>query len=72
MKAFSDNVPSPCTGVCQMTADDGWCIGCMRTIGEIVDWARKTADEKRAILMRTQERAGSRGSPLPGPDQRTT
>ena len=45
MKAFSDNVPSPCTGVCQMTADDGWCIGCMGTIGEIVDWARKTADE---------------------------
>ncbi|MDA0372876.1 MAG: DUF1289 domain-containing protein [Planctomycetota bacterium] len=72
MKAFSDNVPSPCTGVCQMTADDGWCIGCMRTIGEIVDWARKTADEKRAILMRTQERAASRGSPLRGPDQRTT
>jgi len=55
-----------------MTADDGWCIGCMRTIGEIVDWARKTADEKRAILMRTQERAASRGSPLRGPDQRTT
>lgn len=72
MKAFSDNVPSPCTGVCQMTADDGWCIGCMRTIGEIVDWARKTADEKRAILARIRERTASRGSVDRDPGQRTT
>ena len=57
MKAFSDRGPSPCTGVCQMTAEDGWCIGCLRTLDEIVDWSRKSADEKRGVLARIEQRA---------------
>ncbi len=32
-------VASPCTGVCRMDAATGWCVGCRRTIDEIVAWA---------------------------------
>ncbi len=59
MNAFRDSVPSPCTGVCQMTSDNGWCVGCLRTLDEIVDWCRKTADEKRGVLARIQARTAA-------------
>lgn len=64
MKFLSDSARSPCTGVCQMTPDDGWCIGCLRTLDEIVDWSRKSEDERRAVLARVQQRgADQRGGP---------
>lgn len=36
-------VPSPCTHVCRMSPQTGWCEGCYRTLDEIVQWA--TADD---------------------------
>lgn len=36
-------VASPCTGVCQIDAQLGWCEGCRRTLGEIASWS--TLDE---------------------------
>lgn len=70
MKFLRDSVRSPCTGVCQMTPDDGWCIGCLRTLDEIVDWSRKSADEKRAILARVEQREAERGSGPGSPEPR--
>ncbi len=40
-------VISPCTSVCRMAADTGWCEGCLRTIDEIAGWGAMT-DAARA------------------------
>lgn len=34
---------SPCTNVCTMDTDTGWCLGCGRTLGEIAEWPKATA-----------------------------
>ncbi len=41
--------PSPCVSVCQMDAQTGWCLGCLRTIEEIGAWASNTDQDKRAV-----------------------
>lgn len=51
-----DGVPSPCTAVCRMDEDKGWCEGCRRTLEEIAQWAQADEDEKRDILVRVEER----------------
>ncbi len=42
-------IESPCTLVCTIDTATGWCLGCGRTIPEIMDWSAKPADERRAI-----------------------
>ena len=42
-------VPSPCINVCQMSPETGLCLGCMRTIDEIVAWGTAGDDVKRAV-----------------------
>ena len=44
------SIPSPCTNVCRMSPDTGWCEGCPRTIDEITRWSRTTDDDRRDIL----------------------
>ena len=41
---------SPCVKVCVMDADDRYCLGCKRTLGEIARWSEMT-DEERAEVM---------------------
>ena len=36
-------VASPCTGVCRIDVQAGWCAGCLRTLDEIAAWS--TLDE---------------------------
>ena len=48
----SDEVASPCTGICRMNPDTGLCQGCLRTLDEIAAWSAMTAEEKRAALAR--------------------
>lgn len=43
-------VASPCTGVCRIDADSGWCVGCLRSIDEIVAWASSDDRDKRRVL----------------------
>ena len=44
MSAFvAAPVASPCTGVCRIDAQVGWCEGCRRTLDEIAVWS--TLDE---------------------------
>ncbi len=49
-------LPSPCTGICRMHPDTGLCIGCQRTLDEIIDWGVAPESKKRqiwqAILLR--------------------
>lgn len=45
----ADKVRSPCVSVCALDADDV-CIGCHRTVDEIMRWTRMTNDERREVL----------------------
>jgi predicted Fe-S protein YdhL (DUF1289 family) len=56
VRAFAEPVPSPCVGVCQTDPTGAFCQGCLRTLGEIVDWARRTEAEKREVWARIRER----------------
>ncbi len=55
----SGEVKSPCISICKMNpvfgdaderATGGLCVGCMRTIDEIIEWGNVSDDRKRAIL----------------------
>ncbi len=50
------SVPSPCTNICRMSPDTGWCEGCQRTIDEITRWSRTTDADRRSILAALTER----------------
>ena len=52
----NDTVPSPCTRVCVIDPVSKLCRGCLRTIGEISDWAGKSPAEKRAVLAQVEKR----------------
>lgn len=51
-------VPSPCISVCRMDDMTGLCIGCQRTIEEIIAWGRLTENGKRAVWQDIRRRAG--------------
>lgn len=54
-KAASD-VASPCVNICQINADTGLCLGCLRTLDEIACWLEYSSTEKLAVLERIDER----------------
>jgi hypothetical protein len=41
---------SPCTKICVMDADNRYCLGCMRTLGEIARWGEMDDAERGAVL----------------------
>lgn len=49
-------VASPCISVCRMDDATGWCSGCLRTLGEIAQWARMDDDARRAVLQQLPPR----------------
>ncbi len=48
---------SPCTRVCTLD-EQNVCLGCLRTLAEIVGWSRMTADEQRALIKDLAARRG--------------
>ena len=52
-------VVSPCTGVCKLDADSGWCKGCLRTMDEIAGWSRLDKDQRRTIMKGLDARRAS-------------
>lgn len=42
-------VPSPCVSLCKMDTERRYCIGCRRTIEEIVAWGKADDDYKRRV-----------------------
>jgi predicted Fe-S protein YdhL (DUF1289 family) len=57
--APSDSSASPCVRNCCLD-DDNVCLGCGRTLEEIVSWSAASDVEKRAILARSRVRADER------------
>ncbi len=72
-----DDVASPCVSICEMSAHNGFCIGCHRTLDEIAAWSVLDAAAKRAIVEAlparrdsardmTRTSSGTSSRPLPG------
>ena len=47
---------SPCISICTLDEQD-MCMGCYRTLDEIVDWTMMSDDEKRVVLANVAERS---------------
>ena len=41
---------SPCTKVCVMDAEDRYCLGCRRTLGEIARWGEMSEADQAGVL----------------------
>ncbi|WP_084429321.1 DUF1289 domain-containing protein [Aliagarivorans marinus] len=54
-------VESPCVRNCCLDEQD-ICLGCFRSIDEIVGWSASSADEKRAVLINCAQRRAQRNS----------
>ena len=52
-----EDIPTPCISVCRVSADNGLCEGCFRTLGEISAWGRSTAANKRELWKTIMHRA---------------
>ncbi|ADX48131.1 protein of unknown function DUF1289 [Paracidovorax avenae ATCC 19860] len=50
--------PSPCIGVCRMSASGSHCEGCFRTLDDIRDWSVAGPDARRAVWSALLRRAG--------------
>lgn len=47
---------SPCISICTLDEHDV-CMGCFRSLDEIVDWTMMSDDEKRVVLANVAERS---------------
>ena len=45
-----DSVQSPCLKVCTLNPADGLCRGCGRTLAEIANWLKMSAQERAAVM----------------------
>jgi uncharacterized protein len=65
MTSIGNNVKSadndsPCNGVCQLDIADVLCIGCLRTVDEIMLWPNASPPQKAAILAALEQRRDGR------------
>ncbi len=51
----NDKVPSPCTNNCSLNEKE-ICVGCYRSISEIITWVNQTKNQKKEILDRCLKR----------------
>ncbi len=49
-------LPSPCINLCKMDEATGLCLGCRRTIPEIIAWGRASENDKRVIWQAIKSR----------------
>jgi predicted Fe-S protein YdhL (DUF1289 family) len=43
-------IVTPCIKVCMVDGESGLCLGCFRTLPEIVRWERLTDNERSALM----------------------
>jgi uncharacterized protein len=55
---------SPCTKVCVMDADNRYCLGCKRTLGEIARWGQMDEAERGAVLAQLPARQSESSSDI--------
>lgn len=59
-------IRSPCNNICRMDEKTGLCVGCLRTIDEIVSW-RHLDDDERQLILTTVARRRNEIDPQPKP-----
>ncbi|APX23942.1 MAG: DUF1289 domain-containing protein [Rhodobacteraceae bacterium] len=52
-----DEIESPCIKICVIHPEARLCTGCLRSIDEITQWSRMSAEERRAVMAELPERA---------------
>jgi len=73
MTSIASPVASPCTGVCAIDADTGWCQGCLRSLDEIAAWGALDVAGRGAVWAQlprrraAQERATREPAPARAP-----
>lgn len=50
---MSDQVKSPCDNTCQLDEAQRVCIGCGRTIEEVIGWQVMSISQKRRVVSRS-------------------
>ncbi len=55
MSINTDDVPSPCVRNCCLNTDDV-CLGCFRTVSEIVAWGQADSNKRKSILRIAEQR----------------
>ena len=50
-------IKSPCTGICTLTENGKFCIGCGRSTEEITDWGYLSDQKKKKIIKKIQDRS---------------
>jgi uncharacterized protein len=50
------SIPSPCISLCQIDDISKLCIGCWRTIDEIIAWSSNDDDAKKAVWLLIEKR----------------
>ena len=53
---MSEEIESPCIGVCSMNDDTGFCHGCYRTIDEIRAWWDLSVEQQKELLQTLEQR----------------
>lgn len=53
---LSGSIKSPCTKVCAVDGQTGYCLGCGRTLTEIGQWTGLTDEGRDAIIARLPDR----------------
>ncbi|MBB3046903.1 putative Fe-S protein YdhL (DUF1289 family) [Litorivivens lipolytica] len=61
MPEHGDEIEQPCVRNCCLDEADV-CMGCFRTLKEILAWHGATAEEKREILRRCEQRRSAEQS----------
>lgn len=54
---MSEEIKSPCIGVCSQNPETKQCFGCQRTPEEIANWWNYTEEEKLALLEELEKRS---------------
>lgn len=53
---MTGSVSSPCNSVCQMDEKSTFCLGCWRTLDEIVAWSSHSEDAKKQVWILIEQR----------------
>jgi len=62
---------TPCTRICTLDPRSEHCIGCGRSLQEITQWTRLSADERSRVMQRLPERLARLRRPIPASNERT-
>jgi predicted Fe-S protein YdhL (DUF1289 family) len=55
LDSIKKNIESPCIRNCCLDESDV-CVGCFRSLDEILEWSKVSENDKQMILLKTQTR----------------